>query len=106
MVPAPTPMKTLPQIHFWTDRIDRDVISVHAVRGWGDRPSNGVFLLMPAADWNHGLRRTDAQSELMRRLKERERILLGWYGPRDWRNHLCDRIRADGMVIPPTSHFD
>jgi hypothetical protein len=99
-------MKNLPQIHYWTDRIDAHVISVHAVRGWGDRPSNGVFLLMPAADWRRWQPRQDAEAELTRRIKERERVLLGWYGPRDWRNHLCDRIRSDGMVIPAVTGFD
>lgn len=88
-------MKSLPKIHFWTDRIDDHVISVHAVRGWGDRPSNGVFLLVACPDyaqptWTF---RQDIEAELVRRLKERERTLMSWYGPRDWRNHLCDRIR-------------
>jgi hypothetical protein len=92
-------MKNLPQIHYWVDRIDAWVISVHAVRGWGDRPSNGVFLIMPAADWRKWYSRQDAEAELIRRLKERERTLFNWYGPRDWRNHLCDRIRSDGTVI-------
>jgi hypothetical protein len=96
-------MQKLPQIHYWIDRVDRDVISVHAVRGWGDRQSNGVFLLMPRADWFGGSKswqiRQDAKSELDRRLKDRERALLNWYGSRDWRNHLCARVRADGDII-------
>jgi len=97
--PDPT-MKTLPQIHFWTDRIDADVISVHAVRGWGDRPSNGVFLLMPAEDWHSWQPREDARRELERRLKDHERILASWYGPRDWRNHLCDQT-VNGQPVSP-----
>lgn len=91
-------MQKLPKIHIWIDRIDRDVVSVHAVRGWGDRQSNGVFLIMPAADWKRWEPKWDAQRELERRLKDRERALLSWYG-RDWRNHLCARIRADGRII-------
>lgn len=84
-------MQKLPQIHYWRERVDGHVLSVHAVRGWGDRPSNGVFLLMPAIDWQRWTTRQDAKAELDRRLKERERILFNWYG-RDWRNHLCARI--------------
>lgn len=96
-------MQKLPQIHFWIDRIDREVVAMHAVRGWGDRQSNGVFLLMPWPIRRPGTEwwqiREDARSELVRRLKERERALLNWYGPRDWRNHLCARVRADGEII-------
>lgn len=93
-------MKNLPQIHTWTDRIDADVVSVHAVRGWGDRPSNGVFMLMvlPRGKYLGWNEREGVRTELEQRLREREKILFSYYGPRLWRDHLCDRIR-DGVPI-------
>lgn len=94
-------MQKLPQIHYWRDRIDQSVVAFHAVRGWGDRPSNGVFMLElvlvgTTMTWT---RYTQIMTELAGRLKERERALLSWYGPWDWRNHLCARVRADGEIV-------
>jgi hypothetical protein len=88
-------MQKLPQIHIWKERIDANAWAFHAVRGWGDRPSNGVFMLV--ADTGHGWpysQREEIIAELEGRLKRRESILSGWYG-RDWRNHLCARIIVD-----------
>lgn len=97
-------MKSLPQIHYWTERIDAGVVAVNAVRGWGDRPSNGVFMLVASRTlWEA---RAQARDELERRLKERERILLGWFGPRDWRNHLCARIIRHGERIYVRDDFE
>lgn len=90
-------MQKLPKIHFWKERIDAQAWAFHAVRGWGDRPSNGVFMLVaqPAAGYLTWSERQAIQTELEVRLKQRERILLWWYG-RNWRNHLCARIMSAG----------
>ena len=90
----------LPQIRIWRERIDTNAVAMNAVRMWGDRPSNGVFILVAWPDnaWPAYKLRESWHDELERRLKARERIIYDWYGPRDWRNHLCDRIR-DGHPI-------
>lgn len=89
-------MKNLPKIHYWIDRIDRDVITVHAVRGRGDRPSNGVFLLM-SRDTLREKGWRSAIAELETKLRDREHRLANWYG-RDWRNHLCARIKGHAIL--------
>lgn len=92
-------MKNLPKIQFWTDKIDDRAASYHAVRGWADRPSNGVFMLVakPVCGYLSWNQREAIREELELKLKERERILFRYYG-RNWRDHLCDRIR-DGAPI-------
>lgn len=100
-------MQKLPQIHFWSDRIDGSAATYHAVRGWGDRPSNGVFMLVARPptghlSWNQ---REAIREELERKLKERERILFNWYG-RDWRNHLCATIYYGGERITVADHYE
>lgn len=101
-------MKNLPQIHYWKEQIDRAAWSFHAVRGWGDRPSNGVFMLVPhpTAHYFSWSEREAIRAELEVRLKERECILLNWFGPRDWRNHLCARIIRHGERIYVRDDFE
>jgi len=92
-------MKNLPGIDFWWDKIDDRALSAHAVRRWQE-PSNGVFMLVaiPSCGYVSYREREQIQTELERRLRNREHQLAAWYG-RHWRHHLTDRIDSDGTPL-------
>ena len=83
-------MKSKPQVTIWFEPIDRHVIAMHAIRHW-DMPSNGVFMLVIAAEVNRRSLLREKIAEITALLEQRERTLMAWHG-RSWRHRLCDRV--------------
>lgn len=87
-------MKAKPQIHFWTEVIERhsihtripNVLALNACRAWMF-PANGVFMIFTSDELLSWDSRRHCRELVAKKLEARERALLDYYG-RHFRHHL------------------
>ena len=88
-------MKGKPQVHFWTEMIERNpgsgvpnVLAINVCRAW-DVPANGVFMIFTSDEMLAWDSRQRCRDLVLKKLEARERALVNYYG-RTAKHHLAD----------------